>query len=121
MKIYIARLELGRTGGGWSFQDNFYNGLKDHVTANIEEADVYFISSPSMVQRAEVQEAKAKGLKIVLRLDNAVRNSRNRNTGMSRMKDFAEWADLVVYQSEWAKDYLLPFTGVGRRSDPKRH
>jgi glycosyltransferase involved in cell wall biosynthesis len=112
MKIYIARLELGRTGGGWSFQDNFYNGLKEHITANIDEADVYFISSPSMVQRDEVQEAKAKGLKIVLRLDNAVRNSRNRNTGMTRMKDFAEWADLVVYQSAWAKDYLIPFTGV---------
>lgn len=111
MKIYMARLDLSRTGGGWSFQDNFYNGMKDDITADYEQADVYFITSPSMVQRDEVQKAKQDGKKIVLRIDNAVRNSRNRNTGMSRMKDFAEWADLVIYQSGWAQDYLKPFTG----------
>jgi glycosyltransferase involved in cell wall biosynthesis len=111
MKIYMAKLELGRTGGGWSFQDNFYNGLKEFVTENYDEADIYFISSPSMVQRDEVQKAKADGKKVVLRLDNAVRNSRNRNTGMTRMKDFAEWADLLIYQSNWAKDYLHEFLG----------
>lgn len=109
MKIFMARLELGRMGGGWSFQDNLYNGLKDYITADYRQADIYFISSPSMVQRDEVEQAKKDGKKIVLRLDNAVRNSRNRNTGMSRMKDFAEWADLIIYQSNWAKDYLMPF------------
>ncbi len=111
MKIYMAKLELGRIGGGWSFQDNFYNGMKDSITADYNEADIYFISSPSMVQRDEVIQAKSDGKKIVLRLDNAVRNSRNRNTGMTRMKDFAEWADLIIYQSNWAKDYLMPFLG----------
>lgn len=111
MKIYMAKLELGRIGGGWSFQDNFYNGMKEFVAADYAEADIYFISSPSMVQRDEVIQAKADGKKIVLRLDNAVRNSRNRNTGMTRMKDFADWADLIIYQSNWAKDYLMPFLG----------
>lgn len=111
MKIYIANLELGRIGGGWSFQDSFYNGMADLVTTEYAEADIYFITSPSMVQRDEVQKAKQDGKKVVLRLDNAVRNSRNRNTGMSRMKDFAEWADLIIYQSNWAKDYLMPFLG----------
>lgn len=109
MKVFPARLELGRIGGGWSFQDNLVKGLGDAITADYEEADIYFITSPSMVQRDEVQKAKADGKKIVLRLDNAVRNSRNRNTGMSRMKDFHQWADLVVFQSGWAKDYLEPF------------
>lgn len=109
MKIYMAKLELGRIGGGWSFQDNFYNGLKDVITADYNEADIYFISSPSMVQRDEVMKAKEDGKKVVLRLDNAVRNSRNRNTGMSRMRDFAEWADLLIYQSGWARDYLQEF------------
>lgn len=109
MKIYMAKLELGRIGGGWSFQDNLYNGLKEHITTDYNEADIYFISSPSMVQRDQVEQAKADGKKVVLRLDNAVRNSRNRNTGMSRMKDFAEWADLLIYQSNWARDYLMPF------------
>jgi glycosyltransferase involved in cell wall biosynthesis len=111
MKIYIAKLELGRTGGGWSFQDNLHKGLGGLVTTDYSEADIYFITSPSMVQRDEVQQAKNDGKKIVLRIDNAVRNSRNRNTGMSRMKDFAEWADLVIYQSSWAQDYLKGFLG----------
>jgi glycosyltransferase involved in cell wall biosynthesis len=109
MKIHMAKLELGRIGGGWSFQDNFYNGLKEYIT-DYENADIYFITSPSMVQRDEVLKAKEDGKKIVLRLDNAVRNSRNRNTGMTRMRDFCNWADLVIYQSGWAKDYLMEFT-----------
>ncbi len=109
MKIYIAKFEPNRTGGGWSFAYNFYTAMGDAITDDYNEADVYFITSPSMVQRDEVLKAKEDGKKIVLRLDNAVRNSRNRNTGMTRMYDFAQWADLIIYQSTWAKDYLQPF------------
>lgn len=112
MKVYIAAYQPGRVGGGWSFADNLVKGLGDNITTDYDIADIFFIPSPSMVQRDEVQQAKDDGKKIVLRIDNAVRNSRNRNTGMSRMKDFADWADLVVYQSNWARDYLKPFTGV---------
>ena len=119
MKLYIAKLDRDRIGGGWSFQDNFAKGLLDYpddleLTNSYDEADVYFITSPSMVQRDEVKKAKDDGKKIVLRIDNAVRNSRNRNTGMSRMKDFAEWADLIVFQSHWAKEYLDEFLDVAR-------
>lgn len=109
MKVYIAKYEPDRIGGGWSFSRNLANGLGEQFTTNYEEADVYFICSPSMVQREDVQKAKSDGKKIILRIDNAVRNSRNRNTGMSRMFDFANWADLVIYQSAWARDYLKPF------------
>lgn len=115
MKIYIAKFENNRKGGGWSFMSNFYKGLSDVITQDYEEADVYFICSPSMVQRDEVQKAKQDGKKIVLRLDNAVRNSRNRNTGMTRMKDFADWADLIIYQSGWSQDYLHSFLGKDGR------
>jgi glycosyltransferase involved in cell wall biosynthesis len=108
MKIYIANFEPQRIGGGWSFQHNLAHGIPP---SEYDEADIYFISSPSMVQREEVLKAKEAGKKIVLRIDNAVRNSRNRNTGMTRMKDFAEWADLIIYQSSWAQDYLEPFLG----------
>lgn len=89
---------------------NIKKGLGDQATDNYEEATHYFICGPTMVQREEVHQAKRDGKKIVLRLDNAVRNSRNRNTGMSRMKDFAQLADVVIYQSQWAFDYLFPFT-----------
>ncbi len=77
-----------------------------------DDSHIYFIPSATMVQRDEVIKAKKDGKKIILRIDNAVRNSRNRNTGMSRMQDFAKMADLVVYQSEWSRSYLSPFTGV---------
>lgn len=109
MKIHIAKYEPNRIGGGWSFCRNLFKGLEQVYDYN--EADIYFIPSPSMVQRDEVLQAKKDGKKVVLRIDNAVRNSRNRNTGMTRMKDFAEWADLIVYQSEWARDYLREYLG----------
>jgi len=109
MKIYLAKYEPDRIGGGWSFQRNFAKGLGDNLTLNYGEADIYFICNPGQVQREDVAAALADNKKVVLRIDNALRNSRNRNTGMSRMKDFAEWATMVIYQSEWAKDYLKPF------------
>lgn len=62
-----------------------------------------------MCSKEEVDQAQADGKKIVLRVDNIVRNSRNRNTGMSRMKRFAQQANLVIYQSEFARTLLLPY------------
>lgn len=109
MKIYIAEYQPGRVGGGWSFVDNFVKGMGELITQDYAEAEIFFIASPSMVQREAVQQAKDDGKKIVLRIDNAVRNSRNRNTGMSRMRDFAKLADLIIFQSKWAKEYLEPF------------
>lgn len=107
MNIHIANYEPDRQGGGWTFARYF----ADHFgQSNYEEADIYFITSASMVQRSEVKKAKEDGKKIVLRIDNAIRNSRNRNTGMTRLYDFARIADLIVYQSEWAKNFLMPFT-----------
>lgn len=109
MKVFIAKHEPGRVGGGWSFMDNLTSGISDMVS-NYENCDIFFVSSPSIIQRDEVIKAKEDGKKIVLRLDNVIRNSRNRNTGMTRMKDFCEMADLVIYQSEWAKSFLMPYT-----------
>ena len=105
MQLHIANYEPNRIGGGWRFQAGLAKSFE-----HTEDSDIYFITSPSIVQRAEVVQAKSQGKKIVLRLDNVIRNSRNRNTGMSRMKDFCELADLVIYQSEWAKQFLMPFT-----------
>lgn len=112
MKIFVANSSKQAVGGGWTWIRNFKKSMGDLVTEDYDQADMYLIASPSMVQRDEVQIAKDKGKKIVLRCDNAVRNSRNRNTGMSRMKDFAEWADLVIFQSQWAKNYLMPFLKI---------
>lgn len=109
MKIFLAKHEPGRMGGGWSFQDNFAKAMGDKITTDYREADIYFIAGASMMTREEVKQAQADGKKIVLRVDNIIRNSRNRGTGMTRMKDFAELADLVIFQSEFAEDLLNPY------------
>lgn len=108
MKIHYANYDPTRLGGGWSFTRALASQIPPEP---YETADVYFIPGASMVERADVIRAKADGKKIVLRVDNAIRNSRNRNTGMTRMYDFAQLADQVIYQSEWCREYLRPFLG----------
>lgn len=103
MKIHTANYQPAKLGGGWSFANNFVKGVGQ---SNYEESDIYFIPAPTMVSKEDVDKAKLDGKKIVLRIDNIVRNSRNRNTGMSRMKRFAGMADLIIYQSEYARDLL---------------
>ena len=71
--------------------------------------DRFFISGCTMVERDIVKAAKEAGKKIVLRVDNIPRNSRNRNTGTSRLYDYAQMADLVVYQSQWARNFIGNF------------
>lgn len=110
-KIHIAKYEPNRVGGGWSFARQFADQIKEYLS-DYESADWYFITSPSMVSRDEVKQAQSDGKKILLRLDNIVRNSRNRNTGMSRMYDFAHMADVVIYQSDFARQLLMPFLKV---------
>lgn len=112
MKIHLANDSEQGLGGGWTFRRNLIKGLKEvaEVVDTIEAADVVLVPAPTMVTRDTVNKIKALNKKFVLRLDNIPRNSRNRNTGTSRLLDFSRVADAVVYQSQWAKDYLLPFT-----------
>lgn len=113
MRILIGNESKQSLGGGWTFLRNFEkyaDRMNDVVFVDsMDDADIYFISGATMVKRESVLEAKAKGLKIVLRVDNIPKNSRNRNTGTSRLYDFAQLADLVIYQSDWAKRYITPF------------
>lgn len=111
MRLYIAKQDEQRQGGGWSWISNAKNALAEHLSS-YADCDIYLIPSPSMVSKEEVDQAQSDGKKIVLRIDNIVRNSRNRNTGMSRMKRFAQQADLVIYQSEFARALLQPYIGV---------
>lgn len=109
MRVYIAHSEDKKQGGGWTFIRNLQKAIPKHLTS-YEDSEIYFIPSPSMCSKEEVDQAQADGKKIVLRIDNIVRNSRNRNSGMSRMKRFAGQADLVIYQSDFAKKLLSPYT-----------
>lgn len=106
MKIHILNYEPDRRGGGWTAARYLHEGLD---CVDYDSAEVILITGPTMASHEDVEQAKADGKKIVLRVDNAVRDSRNRGTGMSRMKAFAEEADLIIYQSQWAKRFLMPY------------
>jgi len=115
VKIYIANQSHQKLGGGFTFLRNLTKGLAGKVDFVLtpECCDIYFIASATMVSRDEVVVAKNLGKKIVLRVDNIPRNSRNRNTGTSRLFDFAQLADLIIYQSRWAKDFIGKFIDPG--------
>ena len=104
-----------KLGGGFSFRRNFIKGLQEFsdwvFTESIEKADICLVPSTSMVTKETINKIKAFGKKLVVRIDNVPRNSRNRNTGTSRLKGFAQAADEVIWQSLWARDYLGEFIG----------
>lgn len=108
MKIVLPKIDEYAIGGGWSFISNFRRAMGDLIT-DYDEADIYFIPGASMVDREQVKQAQADGKRIVLRVDNVIRNSRNRGSGMSRMADFAQMSDLVIFQSHFAEKLLNPF------------
>lgn len=115
MKIHTAKTSSQKLGGGFTFLNTFskYAQRQGVKIVPTQDADIIFLAGPTMIEAKEgrkfLADMKKKGKKIVLRVDNAVRDSRNRNTGSSRMYDFAQLADLVIYQSEWAKNFLSPF------------
>lgn len=112
MKIWLPKIE-DRIGGGWSFLRNFIRGCKDEIVYDWHEADIVFIPGVTLVERNDIEEAYKAGKKIVLRVDNIPKKSRNkRNRVLDNLKRYAEIAQ-VVYQSEWAKEYCKPLTGNG--------
>jgi glycosyltransferase involved in cell wall biosynthesis len=116
MKIYIPHKTNSGVNGGNTFIRNITNGLSGKVefVDTVGECDILFIASPMAVEKIEVYLAKKSGKQVVLRVDNIPRKSRNkRNTPHERMKEFASLADVVIYQSEWARDYCYPLCGLG--------
>lgn len=115
MKIY-APIIKEQTGGGWTFHRNFKKAMGRfvHFVDSWQEADIIFVSGVTMVPEHEIREAKKANKPIVFRVDNVPRKSRNRRSSPhERMRDFADMAWVVVYQSEWAKEYCYPLTGDG--------
>lgn len=111
MNINLVNQSKQGLGGGWTFLRTFEKYLRKqgvNVTDTFS-SEIVFISGATMVKRDDVTRWKREGKKIVLRVDNIPRNSRNRGAGTPRLYDFAQMADLVIYQSEWARDYIMPF------------
>ena len=113
MKIYIPIGAQAGIGGGWRFTTQLMKALDDKVefVDQLELCDLFFIPGPTLADRDEVVLAKKLHKKIVLRVDNIVKNSRNRGTGTTRLYEFAKMADKVIYQSKFARDWLKDFLG----------
>lgn len=108
LKVYCPNTSKQQIGGGFTFLQNFIKGGKGkfEVVDNWQDCDIVLITSVTMTQRAEMEEAKKAGKKIVCRIDNFVKDSRNRGTAISRMRDFSKMADYIIFQSKWAEDYV---------------
>ena len=116
IKIYAPNSKPDGIGGGFSFYRNFRKGMNEKVffVDSWQECDIVFITSITLIDKEEVYEAKQNGKKIVLRVDNVPRKSRNkRSSPHERLREFSEISDVVIYQSEWAKDYCYPLCGDG--------
>lgn len=113
IKLNLTNDSSMSIGGGWTFRSNLKKGISKidgiEVVDKWQDADVCLLAGATMVTRDTVKGIKNSGKKLILRLDNIPRNSRNRNTGTSRLKDFSDMADALVYQCQWAKSYLMPF------------
>ena len=111
MKIYIANQSKKAIGGGWSFIRNFSKYLNEinaetSTVDSIQDADVLFISSASMITKELFESMKLSGKPIVLRVDNVLKSSRNRGAGMTRLLKYAKEVNLIIFQSMWAKEYV---------------
>jgi len=115
MKVFIPQRDKlnEKRGGGWSFVSTLCKYAKwAEFVGDPLKADIYLVAGASMITDIdEVNRAKRAGAKIVLRVDNALKNSNNRNSGMTKMKALANISDAIIYQSQWARDYLKDFVG----------
>lgn len=109
-KIFIPNQSKQKLGGGFIFIENLRKGLQTSKLGTLvdtwQECDAVLIAGVTMAERKEVQEAKANGKKIILRVDNMPKDSRNRGTAFSRMRDFGKLANFIIFQSEWSKNYV---------------
>lgn len=115
MKIKLPHDSTKFQGGGSTFIANFTKAINKygHQVLEGNDCSVYFIAGATLADRGEVIQAKKDGKTIVLRVDNILEDRKNRNSGMTRLRDYAELADVIVYQSEWAKKLLSPLLGNG--------
>lgn len=100
----------GRIGGGWTFFHNLTEGLKQlgHTISNTGY-DVSLACAPTMVPRDQWVAAANKPR--VLRLDGVPEDFRNRGTGWSRMREYSQNANSVVYQSNFVKNTIGKLLG----------
>ena len=109
IKIYVPNLNKDNIGGGFSFIRNFRKALKHDIefVDHWDKCDIYFIFGiTTIADKSEIYEAVKAGKKLVLRIDNIPRRSRNkRMSPAERLTEFGGMAHAVIYQSQWCMNY----------------
>lgn len=114
MRILCPGLEREKSaGGGSTFLNNLSKALPQfgHQCFAIGDYDVLLIAGASLCEREVLESAKRDGKPIVLRVDNILEDRKNKGKGMTKMREYADAADLIIYQSEWARKFLMPVIG----------
>ncbi len=101
-------------GGGWTFVSNFRKTAEKlgHTFVDVEgmaEADLVFVPNPMWAERKDFEDAHYRSKPIVLRLDNIPEDWNNRGTAISKLKDFINRSDTIIYQSQWSQDKYIEF------------
>ena len=115
VKIFVPNISNTSIGGGFTFKTNFVKALNGKVqfVDRWQDCDVVFVFSITTIDKGELHEAIRAGKKLVLRVDNIPRKSRNkRQSPAERLAEFGKLG-MVIYQSEWAK-------AGSRGCDPRR-
>jgi len=118
IRIHLANKSKQEIGGGFTFLRNLKLSLQGKVefVDDWKQCDIFFISGVTMLDKSDVQDAYDAGKKIVLRVDNMPRKSRNRCQPHERMKDYADKSKAVIYQSRWAYDWIGSYVGFKDKS-----
>ena len=79
MKIFTPVMK-DSISGGFSWRMNFIKGVqgKAEIVDCIDDCDIFLISGVTMIDKSDFNRAKELGKKIVLRVDNVPRKSRNK-------------------------------------------
>lgn len=112
MNIKVPSLNRTKSaGGGSTFIRNLEKALKPFGHKLVEgEHDIFLIAGATLCERSEFEKSNKPK---ILRVDNILEDRKNRGTGMSRMREFAEDSNVIVYQSDWAQRLLAPYCGEG--------
>ncbi len=117
MKVFLPNISQQSIGGGWTFMRNFQEGMRKfypqvQFVDDYKNCDILLVCGVTLVEPATVEDAKARGKKIVFRVDNIPKKSRNKRSRVyDNMFKYSKWADRVVFQSKWARQYAGYFTG----------
>ena len=94
-------------GGGLTWLRNFKKGVErlGHFVKDKGDADIALIPAPTMVSRETFEDVK-KRMPVILRVDGVPEDWRNRGTGTTRLRDFANKANAIVFQSEFSLNFM---------------